>query len=223
MPSTDIDADSIAPWPRPVFALSQRFLAYACKTPPDAASVQQAKTPVRAEGVGVQSDLGGIALRVGGSVIGGMRALGGRALTAARARISDAPSPVPSTPLSRSAPEQDAPLKESDGQSAAAGCHVIVVDLAPLTAPSPCTPDLIVEFLASKRQPISALRFSADGSALIVVPSDGQTIRVFQVRPVSRTLRFVSNEGEQLDEGRNSPTVPVCAFTSDTRALVSLL
>ena len=174
---------------------------------------QQAKTPVRSEGVGGQSDLGGMAMRVGGSVISGMRALGGRALTAARARISDTPSLAPSTTLSRSAPEQDTPLKGSDNQqSAMSGCHVIVVDLAPLVARSPRCPDLIVEFLASKRQAISALRFSADGSALMVVPGDGQTIRVFQMRPVPRTLRFVSSEGERSDEGQNAPTAPVGTF-----------
>lgn len=152
-------------------------------------------------------------MRVGGSVISGMRTLGGRALTAARARISDAPSPAPSTTLSRSAPEQDNPLKGSDKPApTTSGCHVIVVDLAPLVAPSPRCPDLIVEFLASKRQPISALRFSADGSALMVVPGDGQTIRVFQMRPVPRPLRCVSSEGEQPDEGENVPTVPAGTF-----------
>lgn len=151
-------------------------------------------------------------MRVGGSVISGMRALGGRALTAARARISDTPSPAPSTTLSRSAPEQDTP-PVSDNQPAMSGCHVIVIDLAPLVAPSPRCPDPIVEFLASKRQPISALRFSADGSALMVVPGDGQTIRVFQMRPLPRTLRFVSSEGEQLDEGQNTPTVSVGSFS----------
>jgi len=213
LPSTDLDAEGIVIWPRPVFALSHRFLAYACRTSPTATSgQQQAKIPVRAEQIGVPSDLGGMALRVGGTVISGMRALGGRALTAARARISDTPSPAPSTPLSRSAPEQDAPLKESDSQPAASGCHVIVVDLAPLTVPSPRAPELIVEFFASKRQPVSALRFSADGSALLVVPGDGQTIKVFQVRPLPRTLRFVSSEREQLNEGQTAPTVSVGNF-----------
>jgi hypothetical protein len=213
LPLTDLDAEGIVVWPRPVFALSHRFLAYACRISPTATpGQQQAKIPVRAEPVSVPSDLGGMALRVGGTVISGMRALGGRALTAARARMSDTPSPAPSTPLSRSAPEQDAPLKESDTRPAASGCHVIVVDLAPLTVPSPRAPELIVEFLASKRQPVSALRFSADGSALLVVPGDGQTIKVFQVRPVPRTLRFVGREGEQLNEGQTAPSVPVGNF-----------
>jgi hypothetical protein len=211
LPSTDIDVESIVVCPRPVFALSHRFLAYACRAPPTALpGQQQAEIPVRAEAVSIPSDLGGMALRVGGTVISGMRALGGRALTAARARISDTPS-APSTPLSRSAPERDAPSKESDSQPAS-GCHVIVVDLASLTAPSPRAPELIVEFLASKRQPISALRFSADGSALLVVPGDGQTIKVFQLRPMPRTLRCVRGEGEQLDDGQAAPTVPVCNF-----------
>jgi hypothetical protein len=155
-----------------------------------------------------------MALRVGGTMINGMRALGGRALTAARARISDVPSPAPSTPLSRSAPEQDAPLQESERQTTTSGCHVIVVDLTPLTTPSPRAPELIVEFLASKRQPISALRFSADGTALLVVPGDGQTIKVFQVRPVPRSLRFLGSQGEQLDEGQTAPMVLVSDLLS---------
>lgn len=213
LPSTDLDAESIAVWPRPVFALSHRFLAYACRTSSTATpGQQQATIPVRTEPVSVPSDLGGMALRVGGTMISGMRALGGRALTAARARISDTPSPTPSTPLSRSAPEQDAPLKESDTQPAESGCHVIVVDLAPLTVPSPRAPELVVEFLASKRQPVSALRFSADGGALLVVPGDGQIIKVFQMCPLPRSLRFVSSEGEQLNEGQTAPTVSVGNF-----------
>jgi hypothetical protein len=73
-------------------------------------------------------------------------------------------------------------------------------------------PEVIVEFLASKNQPISALRFSADGSALVVVPGDGQTVKVFQVRPLPRTLRFVGREVEQLDEGQNASTIAVGAF-----------
>lgn len=155
-----------------------------------------------------------MALRMGGTVLSGMRALGGRAITAARARISDTASAVPSKPLSRSAPEQGSLPKESDSRPAPTGCHVTVLDLAPLTAPSPRVPELIVEFLASKRQLISALRFSADGSALMVVPGDGQTIKVFQLQPVPRTFRFVINETEQLEEGQNAPMLPVCDLIS---------
>jgi hypothetical protein len=71
-------------------------------------------------------------------------------------------------------------------------------------------PEVIVEFLASKNQPI--LRFSVDGSALVVVPGDGQTVKKFQVRPLPRTLRFVGREVEQLEEGQYSSTIAVCAF-----------
>lgn len=146
-------------------------------------------------------------MRVGGTVLSGMRAFGGRALTAARARISDTLSTLPSKPLSRSAPEQETLLKESDSGPETTGCHVMIIDLASLTGPSPSAPELIVEFLASKHQPISALRFSADGSALMVVPGDGQIVKVFQLRPLPRTLRFVSSAVEQLDEGQNAITV----------------
>lgn len=142
-------------------------------------------------------------------MLSGMRALGGRALTAARARMSDTPSATPSKPLSRSAPEQDTIPKQSKSQPTPTGYHVRILDLAPLAAPSPRAPEVIVEFLASQRQPISALRFSVDGGILVVVPSDGQTIRVFQVRPVPYALRFVANEMEQFDEAQSCPTVPV--------------
>jgi hypothetical protein len=212
-PSTSIDTTDVSAWPHPVFALSHRFLAYACRARHAIApGQQQLKTPVRAEGVGIQPDLGAMAIRVGGNVLNGMRALGGRALTAARARISDTLPTVPSKPLSRSAPEQETLLKEPDSGPPPAGCHVMILDLASLTSSSPRVPELIVKFLASKHQPISALRFSADGSALMVVPDDGQTVKVFQVRPVPRTLRFVGSAGEQLDEGQNALTVPVGAF-----------
>lgn len=159
----------------------------------------------------MQPDLGAVAMRVGGTVLSGMRALGGRALTAARARISDTLSTAPSKPLSRSAPEQETFRNESDS-GPAYGCHVTVLDLASLARSSPRAPEVIVEFLASKNQPISALRFSADGGALVVVPGDGQTVKVFQVRPLPRTLRFVGREVEQLDEGQNASTIAVGAF-----------
>ena len=156
-------------------------------------------------------DLGAVAMRVGGTVLSGMRALGGRALTAARARISDTLSTVPSKPLSRSAPEQET-VRNEESDSGPYGCHVTVLDLASLSRPSPRVPEVIVEFLATKHQPISALRFSADGGALVVVPGDGQTVKVFQMRPLPRTLRFVGREVEQLDEGQNASTIAVGSF-----------
>ncbi|KAH9984189.1 hypothetical protein BJV77DRAFT_1072315 [Russula vinacea] len=200
---TNIDTDGVSAWPHPVFALSHRFLAYTCRNSRNISPGQQTKSPVRAEGVGIQPDLGGMAMRVSGTVLSGMRALGGRALTAARARISDTLSTVPSKPLSRSAPEQET-LKESDPGPAPKGCHVMVLDLESLASPSPRSPEPIVEFLASENQLISALRFSADGSALMVVPGDGQTVKVFQVRPLPRTLRFVGSTVERPDEGQNA-------------------
>jgi hypothetical protein len=210
LPSTDVDTDHISDAPHPIFALSQRLLAYACGATTVAPGQQQAQTPVRAEGAGAQTDLGGMALRVGGSVLSGMRALGGRARAAMSARISETPSTAPSKPLSRSAPEQDTiPIESKSHPTRPIGHHVRILDLAPLMAPSPRAPELVVEFLASKRQPISALRFSADGGMLVVAPGDGQTIRVFQLRPVPHALRFVTREVEQFDEAESSPVVPV--------------
>jgi hypothetical protein len=224
LPSNDIDTDAVSSAPHPIFALSHRFLAYASRTPSAGSARSHAQTPVRAEGTSLQPDLGVMALRVGGSVLSGMRALGGRALTAARARISDTP-PAPSStkPLSRSAPEQEGISNESNSQSAPTGYHVTIVDLSPLAAPSPRAPEPIVEFLASKRQPISALRFSADGSALMVVPGDGQTIRVFQVRPAPRALRSGMSEAGQLDGAESAPAVPVGSVGSHMDALIPTL
>ena len=153
-------------------------------------------------------------------MLSGMRALGGRALTAARARISDTPSVPSSKPLSRSAPEQEGIPNESNSQAAQTGYHVTIVDLAPLAAPSPRSPELIVEFLASKRQPISAMRFSADGSALMVVPGDGQTIKVFQIRPAPRASRSGIGEVGQFDGAESAPAVPVGSVDSRMDALI---
>lgn len=219
---TNIDTDGVSAWPHPVFALSHRFLAYTCRNSRNISPGQQTKSPVRAEGVGIQPDLGGMAMRVSGTVLSGMRALGGRALTAARARISDTLSTVPSKPLSRSAPEQET-LKESDPGPAPKGCHVMVLDLESLASPSPRSPEPIVEFLASENQLISALRFSADGSALMVVPGDGQTVKVFQVRPLPRTLRFVGSTVERPDEGQNAFSVPASAFLAVGALVLTLL
>ena len=222
--SNDIDTDDVSSAPHPIFALSHRFLAYASRTPSVGSGRPHAQTPVRAEGTSTP-DLGVMALRVGGSVLSGMRALGGRALTAARARISDTPlPPAPSAkPLSRSAPEQESISNETSSQSAQSGYHVTILDLSPLAAPSPRAPEPIVEFLASKRQPISALQFSADGSALMVVPGDGQTIRVFQVRPAPRALRSGISEVGQSDGAENAPAVPVGSVGSHVDALIPTL
>ncbi|KAI0260974.1 hypothetical protein BC834DRAFT_499363 [Gloeopeniophorella convolvens] len=213
LPSNDLDPDAVPSVPLPIYALSLRFLAYVSRVPTATPldTQTQAQTPVRAEGAGAQADFGGIALRVGGSVLSGMRALGGRALTAARARITDT-SPAPSPkPLSRSAPEQETLPTESDVRSAQAGYRVTVLDLAPLMASSPRVPELLVEFLASKRQPIAALRFSADGGALMVIPGDGQITKVFQLRPVPRALRLAVDEAAQRGEVEGAPMVPESA------------
>ena len=114
-PSTKVATDDVSAGAHPVFALSHRFLAYAHRIPHTIIpGQQQTKAPVRAEGGGMQPDLGAVAMSVGGTVLSGMCALGGRALTAARARISDTLSTVPYKPLSRSAPEQKTLRNESD-------------------------------------------------------------------------------------------------------------
>jgi hypothetical protein len=183
-----------------------------------------AQTPVCAEGMSPQPDLGVMAaLRVGGSMLSRMRALGGRTFTATRACISDTPPTPPLKPLSCSAPEQEGIPNELSTQQAQTGYHMTILNLAPLAEPSLRAPKLIVEFLASKRQPISALRFSADGSALMVVPGDGQTIKVFQVWPVPRALRSRISEVGQFDGAENAPAVPVGSVDSCPEALIPTL
>lgn len=98
--------DPGSPSPKPIFALSHRLLAYASPSPLTAA--QQAQLPPSGGsgnssgaspstspfGIGglnmqmTQADLGNTALKVGGSLLSGMKTLGGMALSAAKSHIS---------------------------------------------------------------------------------------------------------------------------------------
>ncbi|KAL0948774.1 hypothetical protein HGRIS_008904 [Hohenbuehelia grisea] len=59
---------------------------------------------------------------------------------------------------------------------------------APAPAPS-LVPTVISEFQASRHQRIAGLHFSADGSEVLVVPKDGQTVQTFRIRPVPASRR----------------------------------
>lgn len=196
-----------------------------------------------------QADIGNMAVRVGGSVLSGMRSLGELAFTAARSRMSkDSPAEVQppratSAFFSRSAPAASdlhhrrhshsspigaghAVLSAADDSSSAPstsptspfptvttpsgpsrGHYVTVLDLQPLLSPGAAAsvqPEIVAKFLASKKQ-LSSLQFSEDGASLMVVPEDGQTVKVYQMRPSSRADRAAKEEGLSADPGRSSP------------------
>ncbi|KAF8332992.1 hypothetical protein F5887DRAFT_995039, partial [Amanita rubescens] len=80
------------PAPRPVFALSHRLLAYA--SPPSLSSISGTQArPHRSPSCGSGADLGNAAIKVGGSLLSGMKTLGGMALTAAKNHMMASSSP----------------------------------------------------------------------------------------------------------------------------------
>lgn len=173
---------------------------------------------------------------MGGTVLHGMKSLGGMALNAAaeyaRSRVTaPAPSSAPGKPeqpfttsglsnlfFSRSAPpasgdqeptnvrgtpsaiqwrDESPPREEMIERNTdswwalkrSAGTYVRVIDLAPLLdRKAAAPPELVAEFIAAKHQPISHLRFTHDGTSLLVAPKDGQVIRMFQIRPTPRVV-----------------------------------
>jgi hypothetical protein len=70
--------------PRAVFALSHRLLAYVSLTPP--AQPSSPSRQPRASAWNIEADLGHAAIKVGESVLSGVKALGGMAYSAARAK-----------------------------------------------------------------------------------------------------------------------------------------
>jgi hypothetical protein len=50
-------------------------------------------------------------------------------------------------------------------------------------------PRVVVEFIASRSQPIANLAWSEDGAEVLVVPRDGYLTKVFRVRPSPAPLR----------------------------------
>ncbi|TBU43312.1 hypothetical protein BD309DRAFT_894635 [Dichomitus squalens] len=109
VPSLDLDQHypslRASPLPRPIYALSNRLLAYV--SPPSRQDAAPAATPGQAHtsvpitaseaplkfGLGMsQADLGNAAVKIGGSVLSGMKTLGGIAFSAARAGVSAAVS-----------------------------------------------------------------------------------------------------------------------------------
>ncbi|KAI0051493.1 hypothetical protein FA95DRAFT_1534680 [Auriscalpium vulgare] len=241
LPPHTLDSEDAPPADlQPVFALSGRLLAFSSPPPRVDFSHQvvtstqpRTRSPVRADTTGSlsQADIGNMAMRVGGSVLSGMRSLGAMAFTAARTRIATDTPPEAQTPrsptFSRSAPAASRPHQRRYSQSPSTGIgrplvddidsntsappspfvsttpseyskgnYVTVLDLAPLLSPAAHLqePETIAEFMASKSQSISSLQFSADGTSLLTVPEDGQTLKVYQLKPASRAARAVRRE-----------------------------
>ncbi|KAL6303055.1 hypothetical protein BKA93DRAFT_917639 [Sparassis latifolia] len=235
--------------PRAVYAHSRRLLAFASPLTPapavapgahpnlhSAPAMLTESSPKFALGMS-QAELGSAAIKLGGTVLSGMKSLGGLAISAARAGVSAAvaadgsgsgtgsegPSGLSKMFFSRSAPSAgagvggahqrrvsqpsseggrpDVPEIERERRAYIApaplsgGCNVTVVDLQPLLSSSssaeapPKRPVVVAEFVASKYQPVSCLRFSADGTRLVVSLKDGHSAKIYQLRPAPRVLR----------------------------------
>ncbi|KAJ3553080.1 hypothetical protein NM688_g3809 [Phlebia brevispora] len=226
--------------PQPVFALSHRLIAFASTSSHPASPVQSAaRTPRTAsqspfdDGTRrfptTQAELGLAAMKIGGSLFSGMKAIGGRAYSAARAGVSAAmamdytsgsPAPVPGKFFSRSAPEASSHEPErrysitsdagspnipsrddiqtnmlsnalnDDAASRDSGYYMTVLDLEPLLSEQATSvPATLAEYMVSKHQPISEIEFAPDGTSLVVASKDGQTMKVYRLRPLCKALR----------------------------------
>ena len=210
LPDIDPEAPPADHEPRPVFALSHRLLAFASAPPRSDTKPGGSISNTTIN----HADLKDTALRVGTSigtsVLSGMRSLGGMAITAARSRIAGPTAPMSAPharPLqSRSAPSRRASVDISDdahlrGDSplfapTVGNAYVTVIDLQPLLLDAPGEPEVITEWDPSPSSHVAALRFSEDGTQIVVVPEDGQTLPVFKLRPPSRAKRRVSRQND---------------------------
>jgi hypothetical protein len=296
----DLDEASTPDDPTPIYSLSHRLLAFAAQPPrpdsPHGSTALEPRTHVRTSSTpfGIsQADLGNAAIKVGGTVLNGMKSLGGMAYNAAAEyarsrsgmsaatpaspRVCEDPTRRPASTqgdqrasvtngvnnvfFSRSAPAassgnhdhdqvhgddhahlrsvttgdatpssdvevgRDALLSQNTSPS---GSYVKVLDLGPLmNSRASSHPQVITEFVAAKRQPISHLTFMHDGNALLVGPKDGQVVRIFQLRQRAQVLREMSggveggctvgdggNGKERRNAGAGLGSIPVQNRTS---------
>ena len=241
--------------PRAVYTLSHRLLAFASPPsppPPEgletaSSSAPSVSTSTFTAAAGLQSgakaglglgtgpgglpstqaELGSVAVRVGGSVWGGMRTLGGMAVEAARGRASgnlnmNASGALNQKPngFSKSAPESGRgwgeappPHEKTDDGAAEGSYFVTILDLSSLRGQNAAAaPAVLGEFMVSKVKQVSRLAFSADGCSLVVVPRDGHTGRVFRIRP-SGSPSYLYN----LRRGRTSAVVEGVEWSGDAR------
>lgn len=238
------------PPPTPVFALSGRLLAYASPSPHQSRRISTSSagsgpslSSTSSSPFGfTQSELGNAAIKVGGSMLSGMKFLGGIAYEAAKNRIAESGgvSPSPGTRFfSRSAPTDERAFSNttSDGRpegkdkdkdkvvaphtnpTIESGYYVTVLDLSPLLEVDD-KPVKIAEFVTSRSQSVAKLAFSKDGCSLISVPENGQVTRVFRIRPQRAEGDSKAGDGVRLYDlrrGRTSVLVESLESTRDGR------
>ena len=210
LPDIDPEAPPADYEPRPVFALSHRLLAFASAPP---------RSDTKPGGsisntIINHADLKDTALRVstsiGASVLSGMRSLGGMAITAARSRMAGPTVPMPAPNArpfqSRSAPSRRVSVDISDdahlrGDSplpapTVGNAFVTMIDLQPLVSNAPGKPEAITEWDPSPSTHLAALHFSEDGTQIVVVPEDGQTLLVYKLRAPTRAKRRISRHND---------------------------
>jgi hypothetical protein len=88
---------------------------------------------------------------------------------------------------------QDRP-EEAESSTQSSGYHITVLDLGSLLAGDSPSVRIISEFIAFKHQPVSSLKFTLDGTSLLVSPRDGQAVRTFQIRPMPSVLLPVDSK-----------------------------
>ena len=87
------------------------------------------------------------------------------------------------SPSERFASEPGSPVSPSDS------AHVTVLDLQPLLDDKEGRPEHLTDFTLPSSQVVAGLKFSQDGTSLVVVPSDGGVVRLYQIKPRARPLR----------------------------------
>lgn len=203
--------------PHAVFALSNRLLAFASVPPspetssltsiyprmaiPHSPSIQLGSLSVS------QADIGNAAVKVGGGLLSGMRALGGIAVAAARGEMNtptstenkgfrkffsrSAPSATP-VRHERTLSDPASQTGSSEGGSTSSG-HITILDLKPLLDDREAgRPERLSEFSVPAGQVVADLKFSEDGTNIAVIPNDGNIVRTYQVRPQSRIQRLAA-------------------------------
>ena len=73
--------------------------------------------------------------------------------------------------------------------------YVTVIGLQPLPD-APGKPEVITEWDPSPSTHVAALRFSEDGTQIVVVPEDGQTLPVYKLRAPTRAKRRISRHND---------------------------
>ena len=205
--------------PHTIFALSGRLLAFTSAPPSQEQSTQTRVYPRMAtpQSPSIQigplnvsrADIGNAAMKVGGGLLSGMKALGGMAVAAARgesvtATTHDQSSGFKGLFFSRSAPaasgrhshrgspgssvsghtdaeDMDSEHNENDTTKSAKPTHITVFDLKPLARGAAAEPDQITTFSVPNWQVVSDLSFSEDGTRLSVIPSDASVVKVYQI------------------------------------------